>query len=242
MALDKRQERLNMKWFKHYSTARNDERIALLEDKTGLEGYGFYFKMLEIVAEAIDESDKHHVTYSLSRWGRQANVTSKKFIFLIQCCSDVGLMIVQRDDNNITVKIPNLLKFRDNHTKNLQAKSKQEIDKEKDKDTKKDIVVVAQPKTKATRLPNDWVIPIEYLQFCEKERPDIDAMLTANTFKDYWISKSGSDATKTDWFATWRNWVRRQDNRPTNRAKKREDDLAWFLGETKMIEKDITNG
>jgi hypothetical protein len=119
-----------MKWFKHESKARNDERLSKLEDKADLEGYGFYFKMLEIVAENMDSSDKCEMTYSLSRWGRQINVTSKKFIFLSQCCHDVGLMFVQRVGDDITVKIPNLLKYRDNHTKNLQATYKQELDKE----------------------------------------------------------------------------------------------------------------
>lgn len=28
-------------------------------------------------------------------------------------------------------------------------------------------------------------------------------------FRDYWIAKSGQDATKTNWLATWRNWLRR---------------------------------
>lgn len=126
-----------MKWFKHQSTARNDERVASLEDRAGLEGYGFYFKMLEIVAEVIDQTDRHDVTYSLSRWGRQANVTSKKYLFLLQCCSDVGLMSFQREADNITVNIPNLLKYRDNHTKNLQVTSKQEKEVEIDKEEKK---------------------------------------------------------------------------------------------------------
>lgn len=123
-----------MKWFKHQSNARNDERLAKLEDKAGLEAYGFYFKMLEIVAEIVDESDRCEVTFSLSRWGRQANITSKKFLFLLQCCSDVGLMLARRDCDDICVKIPNLLKHRDNHTKNLQVTSKQEIDIEEDKE------------------------------------------------------------------------------------------------------------
>lgn len=132
-----------MKWFKHQANARNDERISQLEDKCGIEGYGFYFKMLEIVAEVIDATDRHEVVYSLTRWGRQANITSKKFLFLSQCCADVGLMIVQRDGDNITVKIPKLLKYRDNHTKNLQATCKQEEereeDKERDKEEEKDV-------------------------------------------------------------------------------------------------------
>lgn len=135
-----------MKWFKHQSSARNDERLSRLEDKAGLEGYGFYFKMLEIVAEVIDESDRHEVTYSLSRWGRQANITSKKFIFLVQCCADVGLMLVQRSSDDITVKIPNLLKYRDNHTKNLQATCKQEVEEEIEKE-----VEVEKENTKVKR-------------------------------------------------------------------------------------------
>lgn len=130
-----------MKWFKHQSTARNDEKLSRLEDKCGLEGYGFYFKMLEIVAEVLDQSNKCEVTYSLSRWGRQANITSKKWLFLSSCCGDVGLMIVQRlsdessmNDWQISVKIPNLLKYRDNHTRNLQVTSKQEEDTDKEKE------------------------------------------------------------------------------------------------------------
>lgn len=135
-----------MKWFKHHSCARNDEKIARLEDKAGLEGYGFYFKVLEIVAEVVDASDKHEVTFSLTRWGRQTNITSKKFLFLSQCCADVDLMFVQRVGDDITVKIPNLLKYRDNHTKNLQATSKQEKEAEKEKEREKE---------KESRAPKD---------------------------------------------------------------------------------------
>lgn len=143
-----------MKWFKHQSTARNDEKIARLEDKCGLEGYGFYFKMLELVAEVIDSTDRCEVTYSMSRWGRQTNVTTKKWLFLSSCCADVGLMIVQRCNDDITVNIPNLLKYRDNHTKNLQVTSKQDKEeykedkeKEEDKEKIKEVAdATAQPK------------------------------------------------------------------------------------------------
>jgi hypothetical protein len=119
-----------MKWFKHLSTARNDEKIARLEDKCGLEGYGFYFKMLEIVAEYVDQSNRCEVTFSMSRWGRKTNISTKKFLHLVRCCSDVGLMLVQRASDDITVNIPNLLNYRDNHTKNLQATYKQDKYKE----------------------------------------------------------------------------------------------------------------
>lgn len=30
----------------------------------------------------------------------------------------------------------------------------------------------------------------------------------ADKFRDYWVAKTGKDATKHDWLATWRNWCR----------------------------------
>ncbi len=139
-----------MKWFKHQSMARNDEKISRLEDKCGLEGYGFYFKMLEIVAEVVDSTDKCDVTYSMSRWGRQTNVTTKKWLYLAQCCADVGLMMMCRGADegltnscrgadDITINIPNLLKYRDNHTKNLQATCKQELEEDTEEEEDIDI-------------------------------------------------------------------------------------------------------
>lgn len=132
-----------MKWFKHYSSARGDERLSSLEDKSGLEGYGFYFKVLEVIAEVMNESDNCSVTYSMTRWGRQLNITTKKFLTLAQRCSDVGLITLQQSGDNFTIAAPNLLKYRDNHTKNLQATCKQDasnlpLEKEKEKEEDKE--------------------------------------------------------------------------------------------------------
>ena len=82
--------------------------------------------MLEIVAELINETDRVEVTYSVSRWGRQTNISTKKFLYLVQCCADVGLMSVHRAGDDMLIKIPNLLKYRDNHTRNLQTACKLE--------------------------------------------------------------------------------------------------------------------
>ena len=64
---------------------------------------------------------------------------------------------------------------------------------------------------RGSRLPQDWIIPEDYIKFCHEERPDLIPEDVAAQFKDYWISVSGAKGVKTDWFATWRNWVRRQD-------------------------------
>lgn len=42
------------------------------------------------------------------------------------------------------------------------------------------------------------------------------ARLQAESFKDFWKAKAGANATKLDWPATWRNWVRdKVDKQPS---------------------------
>jgi uncharacterized protein YdaU (DUF1376 family) len=65
---------------------------------------------------------------------------------------------------------------------------------------------------RGSRLPNDWTAPQDYIDFCITERPDLDANQTALQFKDYWIGSAGAKGVKSDWLATWRNWVRRQES------------------------------
>lgn len=61
---------------------------------------------------------------------------------------------------------------------------------------------------KGTRLPEDWELPEDWYAWAKQSRPEIDIRLEADKFKDYWLSKSGSNATKICWKRTWRNWIR----------------------------------
>lgn len=79
----------------------------------------------------------------------------------------------------------------------------------------KELVVTpsAPPRKKASRLPDDWRPDREYLEAAKLIKPDLTQewfVQVAHKFKDYWIAKAGKDATKADWLATWRNWVRRE--------------------------------
>lgn len=62
---------------------------------------------------------------------------------------------------------------------------------------------------KASRLPEDWTIPDEWVEWaCNKRRwqPE-DVREQALRFANHWQSKSGKDAAKLDWHKTWQNWV-----------------------------------
>ena len=67
----------------------------------------------------------------------------------------------------------------------------------------------AKTRKRGTRLPRDWTLPDDWRTWAETERPDVDVRAEAAMFRDYWIAKSGTQATKLDWEATWRNWIRK---------------------------------
>lgn len=67
-----------------------------------------------------------------------------------------------------------------------------------------------QKQNRGTRLPKDWQPQDEHIEFCKKERPDLDPQTVGQRFKDYWVAQAGSKGVKLDWMATWRNWVRNE--------------------------------
>lgn len=102
-----------MRWFKHMTQTRSDERISALIDKCGMEGYGFYWAVLEIVANVMDKTDRCEVTYSLTTWSSMLLLHHNKVRYLLGNAEVTGLMSVRCVGSNWTVKVPNLLKYRD---------------------------------------------------------------------------------------------------------------------------------
>jgi hypothetical protein len=63
--------------------------------------------------------------------------------------------------------------------------------------------------SRATRLPADWKPTEEDWTFAVALLMAAVAREELAKFCDYWKAKSGKDATKADWSATWRNWCRK---------------------------------
>jgi hypothetical protein len=65
---------------------------------------------------------------------------------------------------------------------------------------------------RGTRLPDDWVLKVGWAKEAFEACPhmsDEQVRFEAKQFKDYWTAKSGKDAVKRDWLATWRMWIRK---------------------------------
>lgn len=76
-----------------------------------------------------------------------------------------------------------------------------------------------------TRFPADMDLTEAWIEEAQRVRPDLSRETVRNIFegfRDYWLSKPGKDGRKSDWLATWRNWIRREKPR-AEEAKEKED-------------------
>lgn len=136
-----------MRWFKHMTNTRDDERIARLISEFGLEAYGFYWAIIEIIARQIEkEPDKCSVTYPLTYLAHQLYLHHNKVGFLLGNLEVTGLILLSKSvvggRVNYTITCPNLLKYRDEYTSrklknrdNIPTVSRQTPEQDTDTDT-----------------------------------------------------------------------------------------------------------
>lgn len=89
----------------------------------------------------------------------------------------------------------------------------------------------AQPQkpTNGHRLPDDWILPMAAGEWAMTEGLTRDQVLReAERFKDYWHSKPGKDALKTDWAGTWRNWIRKAADDLAKTSKRAQGPTGSF--------------
>jgi hypothetical protein len=70
------------------------------------------------------------------------------------------------------------------------------------------------PRKRGVRLSDGWEIPREWIAWTLGERKawqERDVIRVSLAFRDHWL---GNGTAKADWFATWRNWIRRERDPP----------------------------
>ncbi|WP_242089207.1 hypothetical protein [Curtobacterium sp. DN_7.5] len=94
------------------------------------------------------------------------------------------------------------------------------------------------PRKRGTRLDEHWVPEDDLIAQMRVECPSVDLRAEHRVFVDYWIAQPGQKGVKTDWPATWRNWMRRKagDGRPgraapPSRGQQRDAELMAFMTE-----------
>ena len=111
-----------MKWLKHETDAKDSEKLKDVIAEFGFEGYGWYWRIMEIVAFKMDETDRCHYEQTVSEWCLNLKVKQKKLRLFLELIQNQFNIKPVYSDKKLRIEIPNLLKKRDNYTKNLQVK------------------------------------------------------------------------------------------------------------------------
>jgi hypothetical protein len=118
----------------------------------------------------------------------------------------------------------------------LERETERETEKEEETEVDKPI----STKSQLTKLSDSWELPDEWAIWAKQQRPDLNVNQVADGFKDYWISEA---KRKADWFATWRNWIRKQrveKQATVYEAPWVKQNREWYESATgKTPEKDI---
>jgi hypothetical protein len=80
-----------------------------------------------------------------------------------------------------------------------------------------------EPLLKSSRLPEDWQPRKEDVLLMREHFLTVDLKLETYAFKDYWRSVAGAKGKKSDWDATWRNWIRNSYKRSHSRINSQPD-------------------
>lgn len=106
-----------MRWFKHLTRTWEDEKITRLVELGGIEAYGFYWRMVEIVAAKIEENSSPDCRHSSKTWARLCNVLANRWLRLAQLSAKCGLFTLDSCEGLFKVEIPTILKYRDEYSK-----------------------------------------------------------------------------------------------------------------------------
>ena len=118
-----------MRWMKHMTAAWQDEKVARLTDDGGIEAYGFYWRMLEIVAANMTETSEPVCKLPVKSWARLCNLLSNRFERLAQLLQKCGLCRLETFEGLLKVEFPNLTKYRDEYSKKSDRKNSKCPDK-----------------------------------------------------------------------------------------------------------------
>jgi hypothetical protein len=79
----------------------------------------------------------------------------------------------------------------------------------------------AEKVNRGTRIPEDFEVTPEMVSWAAKNAPSVDGRRQTAQFVDYWTAATGRTATKRDWVAAWRTWMRNAEDDAPRRPSKR---------------------
>ena len=111
-----------MKYFKHMCHSHQDEKLQELIDKFGPEGYGVYWLLCERIGLNLQDFNDFR-KHSVKNWAHFCKIRPTKLTKMVEFMSNLenfsqkkSLIISKFDQNQLLIKIPNLIKYRDEYS------------------------------------------------------------------------------------------------------------------------------
>lgn len=219
-----------MRWFKHLTGAHHDERMARLVTELGLEGYGFYWLVLETVAGQIEPGSNHtSLGYPITHWRKITGLSLKKLRKFVEICAELGIFTADFSENLLTINIPNILKYRDEWSRKKGGNSgvtpESLRSKDLDTDTEKEEEGVCLTRTCAREEAADPAQPPpsepKKTDSPTKGNPQWPAFLSC--WEVYPVKQGQEEA--------WREWMRLHENRTLAEPYAVRDAILLLQGE-----------
>lgn len=128
--------------------------------------------------------------------------------------SETGLVTDVKPVRNVTKGVRNETKPVRNVTVGVRNRTAY-IDKNKKENFKENeekgssSPKATSPRSKGTRLPDQFLLTAEMRKYAAEKRPDIDPVLETEKFCNHFRSAPGQKGLKVDWRLTWNNWILR---------------------------------
>jgi uncharacterized alkaline shock family protein YloU len=150
-----------MKWLKHETDAMDSEKMKMIIHEFGFEGYGWFWRVMEIIAKQMDETGRCHYDQPVSEWCGNLKVKQRKLRKFLELTTLQSITKVVYSGDKLRIEIPNLLKKRDNYSKNLQVTNNKKaisigLEVEVDRDREVDITHITNEVEIAFK--EDWII------------------------------------------------------------------------------------
>tara|TARA_Y100001973_G_C5205784_1_gene341471 strand:+ start:1194 stop:1658 length:465 start_codon:yes stop_codon:yes gene_type:complete len=107
-----------MKWFKHKSDSHQSSRLRLACEDNFLQGYGFYFCIVEMVAMRVEDVENPTVTFQTSYIKSMlGGINQRTLSKLLKNFEQSGLLVSKDLGKSIEITVPKLKEIQDNYSR-----------------------------------------------------------------------------------------------------------------------------
>jgi hypothetical protein len=209
-----------MKWFKHYSDAYTNLKLQNILITHGMEGYGLYWLILELVAQ---QSDLTFAIDGAKNWKSAllfySRINPKKLENILNSLVKNNLISVVED----TLSIPKMADYADEYSKRsnkLPILSRQTTDKVPLEEKRRDKKRIEKKRLETSDDFLDYILSHKTFPKLAEKYPDRDYRLEIEKMCNWWTEKYGSPPQRP--ISAFSNWLVNAKIDPTI-VEKRKD-------------------